>query len=137
VAQRPRALAEFVAIVDRLLAGYTGDHAGPHYPYQDAATTPGPVQRRVPIIISANGPRALAVAAEHGDGSQERDRDPRTLRRILLAYGAITPWSSGDGFAAMVDRYRAIGFDAIVCYAPEPEEQAVFDKVVGRLDDYR
>jgi alkanesulfonate monooxygenase SsuD/methylene tetrahydromethanopterin reductase-like flavin-dependent oxidoreductase (luciferase family) len=68
VAQRPRALAEFVAIVDRLLAGYTGDHAGPHYPYQDAATTPGPVQRRVPIIISANGPRALAVAAEHGDG---------------------------------------------------------------------
>jgi hypothetical protein len=37
----------------------------------------------------------------------------------------------------MVDRYRAIGFDEIVCYAPKPEEQAVFDKVVGRLDEYR
>jgi len=36
-----------------------------------------------------------------------------------------------------VDRYREIGFDEIVCYAPKPHEQAVFDKVTNRLDDHR
>ncbi|HEX4361832.1 MAG TPA: LLM class flavin-dependent oxidoreductase [Pseudonocardia sp.] len=158
--ERAERLAEFVAVVDRLLAGDIRDHAGPHYPYSDAATTPGPIQPRIPLVIAANGAKALTVAAEHGDAwvtfpgaatedefgaatvrragtldrlCREHDRDPATLRRILLAYGAITPWSSADGFARMVDRYRALGFDEIVCYAPKPEDRTVFDKVVAGL----
>ncbi|HTF54468.1 MAG TPA: LLM class flavin-dependent oxidoreductase [Pseudonocardia sp.] len=151
-------------MVDRLLAGDASDHEGRHYRFHDAATTPGPVQARIPIIVAANGPKALAVAARHGDGwvtfpgaaseeefaaasiergrvldrlCQEQNRAPDSLRRILLAYGAISPWSSVDGFSRLVDRYREIGFDEIVCYAPKPDEQAVFEKVVGRLADYR
>jgi hypothetical protein len=35
----------------------------------------------------------------------------------------------------MADYYRAIGFTEIVVYAPKPQERAVFDKVLTRLDD--
>jgi hypothetical protein len=37
----------------------------------------------------------------------------------------------------MADRYRAIGFTEIIVYAPKPQERAVFDKVVTRLDDLK
>ena len=74
--------------------------------------TPAPVQPRIPIIVAADGPRALAVVARHADAwvtfpgtaaeedfhgaavrraraldrlCEERDRDPSTLRRVLLA----------------------------------------------------
>jgi hypothetical protein len=64
-----------------------------------------------------------------------QDRSP--LRKILLAYGAVTPWSSADAFAALVDRYERIGFDEMICYAPKPHERATFDKVTARLGTWR
>jgi alkanesulfonate monooxygenase SsuD/methylene tetrahydromethanopterin reductase-like flavin-dependent oxidoreductase (luciferase family) len=121
--------------------------------------TPGTVQERLPLIIAANAPRALAVVAAHGDGwvtfpgaateeefyakSVERIQaldaalDGRKIRRLLLAYGQIDPWASADGFARLVERYQGIGFDELVVYAPKDHERAVFDKVADRLDDYR
>ena len=162
--ERAERLGEFVGIVDRLLAGDVSDHEGPYYSYREAAMTPAPIQTRIPIIVAADGPKALAVAAEHADAwatfpgaatdqdfhrtaiergrtldrlCEERGRDPGALRRILLAYGAINPWASADGFARLVDRYRESGFDEIVCYAPKPAEQAVFDQVVERLGEQR
>ena len=42
---------------------------------------------------------------------EHHDRTPTTLRRILLAYWALNPWPSADGFAGLVDRYREICFD--------------------------
>jgi alkanesulfonate monooxygenase SsuD/methylene tetrahydromethanopterin reductase-like flavin-dependent oxidoreductase (luciferase family) len=136
--ERTTRLGEFVGAVDRLLAGDVSDHEGEHYWYRDAAMTPAPVQPRLPLIVAANGPKGLAIAAEHADGwvtfpgaaaeadfhqaSVERARTldgllrerGRSVRRILLAYGAIDPWSSVDGFDRLVDRYREIGFDEIV-----------------------
>jgi alkanesulfonate monooxygenase SsuD/methylene tetrahydromethanopterin reductase-like flavin-dependent oxidoreductase (luciferase family) len=157
--ERTERLAEFVAIVDRLLSGDVADHAGPYYPYSLAAMTPGTVQDRLPLIIAANAPRALAVVAAHGDGwvtfpgaateeefyakSVERMQaldaalDGRRIRRLLLAYGQIDPWASEDGFARLVERYQGIGFDELVVYAPKDHERAVFDKVANRLDHYR
>ncbi|MFD1934569.1 MULTISPECIES: LLM class flavin-dependent oxidoreductase [Nonomuraea] len=155
--ERAERLREFVGVVDRLLSGDTGDQAGPHYPHAGAALSPAPVQPRIPLIVAANGPKGLAVVADHADAwvtftgaaaeddfyqaSVERGRTldalcgerGRQVRRILLAYGSITPWASVDDFARMVERYEAIGFDEIVCYAPKPEERAVFDKVVSRF----
>ena len=158
--ERADRLAEFVAIVDRLLSGNVDDYEGAYYAYRDAAMTPVPVQSRIPLIVAANAPKALAVAAGHADAwvtfpgaATEEDfhqasitrigmldrlsRDRGRLRRILLAYGAIAPWSSRDAFVRLVDRYRRIGFDEIVCYAPKPEERAVFDSVVADLDAWR
>jgi len=157
--ERADRLAEFVAVVDRLLSGDITDHDGPHYPYSQASMTPGPLQNPIPLIVAANAPRALKVTATHAQGwvtfpgaaseedfyqasieriaTLDRLTDGRPLRKILLAYGAITTWSTPDAFAALVDRYRGIGFDEIVCYSPKPHEQANFDKVVADLDAYR
>jgi alkanesulfonate monooxygenase SsuD/methylene tetrahydromethanopterin reductase-like flavin-dependent oxidoreductase (luciferase family) len=158
--ERAGRLAEFVAIVDRLLSGNVDDYEGAYYSYQQAAMSPAPVQTTIPIIVAANEPGALAVAADHAHGwvtfpgaateedfyraSIERIRmlgelrgDRVPLRKILLAYGAIAPWSSPDALAQLVDRYQRIGFDEIVCYAPKPEERAVFDTVVPDLDTLR
>jgi len=157
--ERTDRLAEFVAIVDRLLSGDVTDHDGPYYPYSSAAMTPGTVQERIPLIIAANAPRALAVVAAHGDGwatfsggateeefyakSVERAQaldaalDGRRIRRLLLAYGELAPWASEDAFARLVERYQSIGFDELVVYTPKEHERAVFDKVTHRLDDFR
>jgi alkanesulfonate monooxygenase SsuD/methylene tetrahydromethanopterin reductase-like flavin-dependent oxidoreductase (luciferase family) len=157
--ERTDRLTEFVTVVDRLLSGDIGDHDGPHYPYSSAAMTPGPVQDRLPLIIAANAPRALAAVAAHGDGwvtfpggateadfyeasvrrAQALDEalGGRQLRRILLAYGAISPWDSADAFARLVERYRGIGFDEIVVYAPKDHELPVFEQVAAKLDSYR
>ena len=158
--ERAERLAEFVAVVDRLFCGNVEDHNGTHYWHRQAAMSPAPVQDPIPLIVAANSQRSLAVAAEHAQGwvtfpgtAAESDfhqasigrirtldrlrRDRAPLRKILLAYGAVTPWSSPDGFVALVDRYRSIGFDEIICYAPKPDERAVFDKVVATLDAWR
>jgi alkanesulfonate monooxygenase SsuD/methylene tetrahydromethanopterin reductase-like flavin-dependent oxidoreductase (luciferase family) len=158
--ERADRLAEFVAIVDQLLSGNVEDHQGAHYSYQHAAMTPAPVQSPIPLIVAANAPKALAVAAEHahgwvtfpGDAAEEDfyqasikristieqlSRDRAAPRKILLAYGSVTPWASQDALAKLVDRYQEIGFDEIICYAPKPHERAVFDKVVTALDAWR
>jgi alkanesulfonate monooxygenase SsuD/methylene tetrahydromethanopterin reductase-like flavin-dependent oxidoreductase (luciferase family) len=158
--ERADRLAEFVGIIDRLLSGNVDDHEGAYYSYEQAAMSPAPLQTPLPMIVAANGRKALGVAAEHarawvtfpGAATEEdfyessieristleqlsRNRPP--LRKILLAYGAITPWSSERSFADAVDRYGSIGFDEIVVYAPKPDERAVFDKVVADLDAWR
>ncbi|WP_328989582.1 LLM class flavin-dependent oxidoreductase [Kribbella sp. NBC_01245] len=155
--ERAARLAEFVQITDRLLSGDTSDHDGEYYAYEQASMTPGPVQKRIPLIVAANAPRALDVVAAHADGwttfpgaapedefraasvkrLERLNRSGRPLRRILLAYGAITPWASVDAFREMVETYAAIGFDEIVCYTPKPEERVVFDQVLPTLPDYR
>ncbi len=66
--ERGERLAEFVGIVDRLLSGDTTDHRGEHYTFDQAAMTPAPIQARVPLIVAANAPTALAVVADHADG---------------------------------------------------------------------
>ena len=157
--ERSERLTEFVAIVARLLSGDASDHDGPYYPYSQASMAPGIVQERLPLIVAANAPRGLAAAAAHGDGwvtfpgaaaeadfyqaSVERSGvldellGGREIRRILLAYGEINPWASVDGFARLVERYRGIGFNELVVYAPKGHEQAVFEQVAAKLDTYR
>jgi alkanesulfonate monooxygenase SsuD/methylene tetrahydromethanopterin reductase-like flavin-dependent oxidoreductase (luciferase family) len=151
-AERAERLTEFVDVVARLLAGDVSDHSGKYYNHSRAAMSPAPIQSPLPLIIAANGPQALAVAAAHAwvtfaGSASEADFYQATIRRIgalpdsgrkiLLAYGAITPWSSPDAFARMVERYQRIGITEIVCYTPKPEETAVFEKVTARLGDYR
>jgi alkanesulfonate monooxygenase SsuD/methylene tetrahydromethanopterin reductase-like flavin-dependent oxidoreductase (luciferase family) len=158
--ERADRLAEFVAIVNRLLSGNVDDHDGAYYAYRHAAMSPAPLQHPIPMIVAANPPSALAVAADHAHGwvtfpggateeafyhdtivrmaTLERLRGDRpALRKILLAYGAIRPWSADGAFARLVDRFQEIGFDELVCYAPKPQERAVFDKAVAQLDRWR
>ena len=54
-------------------------------------------------------------------------RDPRTLRRSILAGGGVTPdpvWSSPEAFRDFVGRYRDAGVDEFIFYYPSRLEQA-------------
>jgi alkanesulfonate monooxygenase SsuD/methylene tetrahydromethanopterin reductase-like flavin-dependent oxidoreductase (luciferase family) len=59
---------EFVPLLDRLLREDQVTHDGGAYTTRDARTLPGPVRHRVPLLVAANGPRSIRLAAEHGDG---------------------------------------------------------------------
>jgi alkanesulfonate monooxygenase SsuD/methylene tetrahydromethanopterin reductase-like flavin-dependent oxidoreductase (luciferase family) len=59
---------EFVPLLDRLLREDQVTYDGESYTTRDARTLPGPVRHRVPLLVAANGPRSIRLAAEHGDG---------------------------------------------------------------------
>lgn len=67
--ERTRRFAEFVGLLDQLLTQPVTEHAGEFYEAHGARMLPGPIARpRVPFVIAANGPRAMALAAQHGQG---------------------------------------------------------------------
>jgi len=59
---------EFVPLLDRLLREDRVDHVGAWYTAREARTLPGPVRHRVPLLVAANGPRSIRLAATLGDG---------------------------------------------------------------------
>ncbi|WP_129336429.1 LLM class flavin-dependent oxidoreductase [Cellulomonas endophytica] len=68
-AARTRRFEEFVGVLDRLLTQPVTEHAGEHYEAHGARMHPGTIARpRVPFLVAANGPRAMALAARLGDG---------------------------------------------------------------------
>ncbi|MCC8247452.1 LLM class flavin-dependent oxidoreductase [Saccharothrix luteola] len=88
---------EFVAALDMLLAQDRTTFSGDYYEIRDARSAPGCVQRpRLPFVVAANGPRAMAVAAKYGTGwvttgPETEDEDE---------------W--WDGVAAMTARFREV-----------------------------
>lgn len=168
-AERVARLEEQVDLLDRLLRGETvRDHTG-FYPTSGAVIEP-PVQRpRPPIVIAADGPRLIDLAARRADGwntlggqpmrgtnaggvslddavmatrrrvvlleeaCERAGRDPRTLRRILLAY-RVDPelFLSTDAFNDYVGRYRELGIDEFVFYWPF--DQQTFARVSAYED---
>ena len=67
--ERTRRFAEFVGLLDTLLTQPVTEHQGEFYEAHGARMLPGPIARpRVPFVIAANGPRAMALAAQHGQG---------------------------------------------------------------------
>ena len=67
--ERAARFAEFVGVLDQLLTNPVTEHEGEYYQAAGARMVPGCVQvPRVPFVIAANGPKALRVAARHGEG---------------------------------------------------------------------
>jgi len=67
--ERSRRFAEFTGLLDELLTQPVTEHAGEFYQAHSARMIPGCVHRpRVPFVIAANGPRAMALAARYGQG---------------------------------------------------------------------
>ncbi|MFE2757138.1 LLM class flavin-dependent oxidoreductase [Actinosynnema sp. NPDC059335] len=66
---RQRRFEEFVTALDLLLTRERTTFGGEHYEIRDARSAPGCVQRpRLPFLVAANGPKAMAVAARYGTG---------------------------------------------------------------------
>lgn len=67
--ERTRRFAEFLDVLDALLTHPVTDHAGEFYEAHAARMVPGTLARpRTPFVVAANGPRAMALAARHGQG---------------------------------------------------------------------
>lgn len=67
--ERTARLDEFVELLDALLTHPVTDYAGDYYSALGARMYPGPHgTRRPPILVAANGPRGLGIAAGRGEG---------------------------------------------------------------------
>ncbi len=67
--ERHRRFAEFLALLDELLTHPMTDAAGDFYTAHQARMVPGTLARpRPPFVVAANGPKAMGLAARHGQG---------------------------------------------------------------------
>ncbi|WP_037335124.1 LLM class flavin-dependent oxidoreductase [Saccharomonospora piscinae] len=143
---------EFVDALDGLLRTDGFDYSGEYYSAKGARNLPGCVQRpRSPLLIAANGPRAMAYAARQGEGwittgqpgavsTQEQwwqgvatlsARFDETLaetgrgevvRCLSLDAAPVFSLSSREAFVDAVGRAQELGFTDVVVHWPRSGE---------------
>ena len=147
--QRVDRFTEFLTLLDQLLRNDRTDFAGDYYRAVDARSTPGPVQQpRPPLLVAANGPRALRLAARLGDGwvttgaqalddenawwrsvAEVNERFGEALekagrpaaavgRYLNLDSSPVFSMSSPDAFADAVGRAARLGFTDVLAHWP-------------------
>jgi alkanesulfonate monooxygenase SsuD/methylene tetrahydromethanopterin reductase-like flavin-dependent oxidoreductase (luciferase family) len=135
--------------------------SGAYFSAVDARSTPGPVQRpRPPLVVAANGPRTMRLAARHGDGwvttgAQAVDSAEQWWRSVAAASTAFDAaladagrgaddvdryldldssptysMSSADAFADAVGRARELGFTDVVAHWPRASSWYAGDEKV-------
>ena len=144
--ERVDRFTEFLSLLTQLLDNEKVDFAGAYYRAVDARSFPGPVQRpHPPLVVAANGPRALRLAARYGDGwvttgAQAQDDEAawwrsvaevsarfgdaaaaagRTVDRYLnLDSSPVFSLSSADAFTDAVGRAAELGFTDVMTHWP-------------------
>lgn len=163
--ERVDRFAEFLELFSRLLTEDHVTHSGAYYSAVDARTLPGPLQQpRPPLIVAANGPRALRLAARHGDGwattgayapeseaawwrsvEEAADRFSTALdaagrsgvdRYLNLDSSAVYSLSSVGAFEDAVGRAAALGFTDVLTHWPRASSwYAGSEKVLEKVAD--
>jgi alkanesulfonate monooxygenase SsuD/methylene tetrahydromethanopterin reductase-like flavin-dependent oxidoreductase (luciferase family) len=159
--QRVDRFAEFLELLDRLLRNDRVSWSGAYFSAVDARSTPGPVQRpRPPLVVAANGPRTLRLAARYGDGwlttgAQALDSAEQWWRSVATTSTAFDAaladagrsrddvdrylnldssptysMSSVDAFADAVGRARELGFTDVVAHWPRASSWYAGDEKV-------
>ena len=142
--ERVDRFSEFLALLTQLLENDRTDFTGTYYSAVNARSIPGPVQRpRLPLVVAANGPRALRLAAKYGDGwvttgahglADEASwwrsvaevsarfteaAAGRSMDRYLnLDTSPVFSLSSTDAFADAVGRAAELGFTDVMAHWP-------------------
>jgi alkanesulfonate monooxygenase SsuD/methylene tetrahydromethanopterin reductase-like flavin-dependent oxidoreductase (luciferase family) len=94
--------AEFARLLDELLRTDHVTYSGRYYSAVDARNLPGCVQQpRIPFVVAANGRRAIALAAQLGDGWVTTGGQS----------GDVSAWwlSVGDGIRRLEDALATAG----------------------------
>lgn len=139
--------AEYVELLDALLRGGRTTFAGTYYSAVDAPMHAGSIQQpRVPLTIAADKPRAMQVAARHGDrwvansiygeiaekcrrldaACEAIGRDPASIQRVLLVDEPVDALRSPAGELA---RAEALGFSETVFRFPHGGDRSALDAV--------
>ena len=148
--ERVARFAEFTELLDLVLSTDRVTWGGRYYAAVDARNLPGCVQQpRVPFVVAANGPRAIGIAARHGEGwvttgvrsddaaawwpsvaeaSARFDdaldaagREPGQVSRYLsLDASGTFALSSAACFADAVGRAAELGFTDVFTHWPRP-----------------
>ena len=132
---------EFTDLLDRLLSSDHVDHRGRFYAARDVRTLPGPVRGtsrdpRVPLIIAANGPKSIRLAAERGDAwltvGGRADTDAEWWQLIAGLSDATTDALAASGR----DRAQRSGFRRYLNLDSAPtfslSSTGAFEDAVGR-----
>ncbi|MCW2621749.1 MAG: luciferase [Frankiales bacterium] len=126
-AERMPRTVESLEVLRKAWAGGTFEHHGAHFDFAPLQVTPRPV--RIPLILGGNGPKALARAAQLGDGWFSSGTPSLEvaveLRQTLLRAREETglPGDFRTVFrvehldAAGIDRYAEVGIDDLVVWA--------------------
>jgi F420-dependent hydroxymycolic acid dehydrogenase len=99
-------LIEGAAIIRALWSGRPVQHKGAHYSVAGRLYNPPP--QSIPLLLAANGPKAMRLAGEHGDGLIT---DPQTWKQYKADWQAAAR-SAGKDPAAMpvlVEAFVVVG----------------------------
>ena len=166
-AQRTSRFAEFVELLDTLLTQPVTTWRGEHFAAEGARMLPGrtgldplPDGARLPFVVAANGPRAMAVAARYGQGwattgvgdastgesawwadvaaradrfsevAQEAGRDPVDVDRYLSLDTVAYSLRSVGAFEDAVGRAGELGFTDVVVHWPRADGVYAGDEAV-------
>ncbi len=158
--QRLDRFGEFAELLDLLLRADHVTWSGDYYRAVDARNLPGCVQRpRIPVVLAADWPRSMAVAARLGDGwvfsggraagldawwrvvgdgiARFTDalgaagRDPAAVPRYLSvdASGSYALRSAAY-FADVAGRAAELGFTDVITHYPRPDDPYAGDESV-------
>jgi len=106
-------LIEAVTIIRKLWTGQPLQHKGAHYTVDGKLYDP-PAQP-IPLLLAANGPKAMKLAGEHGDGLIT---DPQTWRQHKAE------WESGARSAGRDPGAMPVLVEAFVVVGDQTEAQA-------------
>lgn len=140
--ERHERYAEFVAHLDVLLRheapGSSGiDLDGSWFTARGARMVGEPVQRpRVPLVLAANGPRGLALVAEHAQGWVTTGPEGRTPEEWWTAVAALgrrldDALEAAGRESRTLDRYLSLDSGGLFSL----ESVARFDDMVGRAEE--
>jgi alkanesulfonate monooxygenase SsuD/methylene tetrahydromethanopterin reductase-like flavin-dependent oxidoreductase (luciferase family) len=149
---------EFVEQLDSLLTNERTSIAGEYYTSVEARSAPGCAQLpRAPFVVAANGPRAMRVAARHGQGWVTTGKGGDTIEQWwagvadLAAAFTDTPGSEGadrylsldsapvlslssvEYFREATARAADLGFTDVITHWPR--EEGVYAARMSTLED--
>ena len=99
-------LIEAVTIIRQLWAGEPVQHKGPHYTVEGKLYDPPP--QPIPLLLAANGPKAMKLAGEHGDGLIT---DPQTWKQHKAEWesGARSAGKDPSAMPVLVEAFVVVG----------------------------